>query len=327
MEERLPMRAGDVQPHIPVLLDEVLALLAIAPGAVIVDATVGAGGHAAALLEAAGPEGRLLGIDRDPDALAIARERLAGFGDRVMLVQGCSDRMAALAAAAGITTADAILMDLGVSSMHLDRAVRGFSFVHDGPLDMRMDPTDAGPTAADLVNTLDEDELADLIRRYGEDRHARRIARQIVQERPFYRTGELAAAIAAALTFPRREKIHPATRTFQALRIAVNDELGMLERALPQAVELLRPGGRLAVISFHSLEDRIVKRFFRRESMDCICPPGQPVCTCSHRAAVRLVTRRPVTATAAEVAANPRSRSAKLRVVEKLQADEMASDG
>ena len=306
------------QPHIPVLLDAVVDALQVQPGAVIVDATVGAGGHAAALLAAAGPEGRLLGLDQDASALILARERLAEFGERVTLVHGRFDNLAILAAEAGIAAADAVLADLGVSSMHLDRAARGFSFVQDGPLDMRMDPASDGPTAADLVNTLDEDELADLIARYGEDRYARRIARQIVRARPLYRTAALAQAIADAVPGGRRERIHPATRTFQALRIAVNDELAVLERALPQMVALLRPGGRLAVISFHSLEDRLVKRFFRRESADCICPPGQPVCTCGHQASVRLVTRQPITAGEPEVAANPRSRSARLRVIEKL---------
>ena len=310
------MMAREPQAHTPVLLGAVLDALRIRPGAWIVDATVGAGGHAAAMLEAAGPEGRLLGIDQDPQALALAGERLARFGPRVRLVHACFDQLAAVAAAEGMTAVDAILMDLGVSSMHLDDPARGFSFQKEGPLDMRMDPTHGGLTAADIVNTWEEEELADLLRRYGEERHHRRIARQIAQQRPFSGTVELARAIEQVL--PRREKIHPATRTFQALRIAVNDELGALERALPQAVALLKPGGRLAVISFHSLEDRIVKRFLRQEATDCICPPGQPVCTCGHRATVRPVTRKPVTASAAEVAANPRSRSARLRAVEKL---------
>ncbi len=305
-----------MQPHVPVLLDAVLDAVNIHPGAIIVDATVGAGGHAAAMLAAAGPQGRLLGIDQDAAALALARERLAEFGPRVTLVHACFDRLSEVAATAGIAAADAILMDLGVSSMHLDDPARGFSFLRDGPLDMRMDATGGGPTAADLVNTLDEDELADLIWRYGEDVDSRRIARRIVQGRPFSRTVELAQAIAGSR--PRKEKIHPATRTFQALRIAVNDELGVLERVLPQAVALLRPGGRLAVISFHSLEDRIVKQFFKRESTACLCPAGQPVCTCGHRASVRPITRKPVTVSATEIAANPRSRSARLRAVEKL---------
>lgn len=306
------------QSHTPVLLEAVVAMLAIPPGATIIDATVGAGGHAAALLEAAGPTGRLLGIDRDETALALAAGRLAPFAGRVTLVHAPFDTLAQQATAAGITAADAILFDVGVSSMHLDDPARGFSFAQDGPLDMRMDPSGDAPTAAEIVNTLDERELADLIWRYGEDRLARPIARAIVRNRPLTRTAELAAVVAAVYPRQRQEKIHPATRTFQALRIAVNDELGMLERALPQAVALLRSGGRLAVISFHSLEDRIVKQYFRRAAAECVCPPGQPVCTCHHRAKVREITRKPLMADAGEVARNPRSRSARLRVVEKL---------
>ncbi len=306
------------QAHISVLLAPVVALLAPQSGAVIIDGTVGAGGHAAALLEAAGPDGRLLGIDQDMSALALARARLAPFGARVYLAHACFDRMAELAAEAGIEAADAILLDLGVSSMHLDDPARGFSFLRDGPLDMRMNPDGVGPSAEEIVNTWSESELADLIFRYGEDRLARSIARRIVQARPLASTLALAQVIEAAVPMRLREKIHPATRTFQALRIAVNDELGALERVLPQAIGLLKPGGRLGVISFHSLEDRIVKQVFRDESTDCLCPPEQPVCTCGHRASLRLITRKPVTAEAAEVALNPRSRSAKLRVAEKV---------
>ncbi len=306
------------QPHIPVLLEAVLEALHVPSGGVIVDCTVGAGGHAAALLDAAGPEGRLLGLDQDPEALAAAAARLASYGDRATLVHARFDTVADCAAAAGIGAADAILADLGVSSMHLDRPERGFSFLHDGPLDMRMNPLAEGLTAAEIVNGWLERDLADLIWRYGEDREARRIARQIVRLRPFDSTRELAGAIESAIPKHRQERIHPATRTFQALRIAVNDELGALERMLPQAVALLRPGGRLAVISFHSLEDRIVKQYFREASADCICPPEQPVCTCDHRAVVRPVGRKPVAADPAEVGRNPRSRSARLRAVEKL---------
>ncbi len=314
----MPEAQNRTESHTPVLLEAVVETLAVPPGAVIIDATVGAGGHATALLAAAGPTGRLLGIDRDEAALALAAERLAPFAGQVTLAHATFDTLARQAAAAGIAAADAILLDVGVSSMHLDDPARGFSFAHDGPLDMRMDPAGDAPTAAEIVNTADERELADLIWRYGEDRLARRIARAIVRSRPLTRTAELAGVVAAVYPRRRQEKIHPATRTFQALRIAVNDELGMLERTLPQAVALLRPGGRLAVITFHSLEDRLVKRYFRRAAADCICPPGQPVCTCGHRAEVREITRRPLTATAAEVARNPRSRSARLRAVEKL---------
>ncbi|MBN1966436.1 MAG: 16S rRNA (cytosine(1402)-N(4))-methyltransferase RsmH, partial [Anaerolineae bacterium] len=213
--------------------------------------------------------------------------------------------------------ADGILLDLGMSSMQVDDPARGFAFLRDGPLDMRFDPTSGDLTAAEIVNTWDADELAEIFYRYGEERHSRAIARAIVAARPLTGTRQLADVIAAARRGPR-EKIHPATRAFQALRIAVNDELGAVERVLPVALGSLRPGGRLAVISFHSLEDRLVKQAFKTEATGCICPPRQPVCTCGHVASVRLVTRKPVQAGDAEIAANPRSRSAKLRVVERL---------
>ncbi|MBN1963511.1 MAG: 16S rRNA (cytosine(1402)-N(4))-methyltransferase RsmH [Anaerolineae bacterium] len=312
------MTSSSDAPHIPVLLPDVLALFDVRPGAAIIDATVGAGGHAAALLEAAGPRGRLLGIDQDQGALALAGEWLRGWGGRVTLVHARFDTLAKQAAAVNFPAADAILMDLGVSSMHLDDATRGFSFLRDGPLDMRMNVADPGPTAADLVNTLDEDELADLIWKYGEEPQRRRIARAIVQQRPFTRTTELAKTVESVIKRRPGDKLHPATLTFQALRIVVNDELGALERVLPQAVALLKPGGRLGVISFHSLEDRIVKRFFKQEASDCICPPEQPVCTCGHKATLSLLTRKPIMADEAETTANPRSRSARLRGAEKL---------
>lgn len=317
----LLLMPDSVSPHIPVLLADVLRLLDVPPGAALLDATVGAGGHAAALLEAAGPSGRLLAFDQDQNALALARERLWPYGGRVTFVHARFDTLAAQADQAGFAAVDAILLDLGVSSMHLDDPTRGFSFLRDGPLDMRMNIADPGPTAADLVNTLDADELADLIWKYGEEQQRRRIARAIVNGRPFTRTAELAQVIERAV--PRRpgDKLHPATLTFQALRIVVNDELGALERVLPQAVALLKPGGRLGVISFHSLEDRIVKRFFKQAASDCICPPGQPVCTCDHDATLRILTRKPIMAEDAERAANPRSRSARLRVAEKLVLD------
>ncbi len=227
------------------------------------------------------------------------------------------DQLQRIAEREGFVPADGVLMDLGVSSDQLEAADRGFSFLKPGPLDMRMDPS-LPLTAADLVNTLSEEELAQLIRTYGEEPRARRIARAIVQARPIHTTTELAEVIARAV--PRRpgQRLHPATRTFQALRIVVNDELGALERALPQALDVLRPGGRLVVIAFHSLEDRIVKQFFRQEARDCICPPRQPVCTCGHKARVRILTRKPVVPSEAELQANPRSRSAKLRAVEKV---------
>jgi 16S rRNA (cytosine1402-N4)-methyltransferase len=304
--------------HISVLLDAVVS--ALLPAARVVDGTLGAGGHARALL--AGGAGELLGLDADPLAISIARQTLAPFAERAHLVHRSYERMAEEAAALGWSGVDAIVLDLGVSSMQFDRAERGFAFLQDGPLDMRFDPQGERPSAADLVNHLDEAELADLIYNYGEEHHSRRLARAIVAGRPFQTTRELAAVIERAQ--PRRpgDKLHPATRTFQALRIAVNDELGAVERVLPLAIDLLRPGGRLAVISFHSLEDRLVKQAFKLASTDCICPPRVPVCVCGHRASVRLLTRKPQVADAAEVAQNPRSRSAKLRVVEKLGGDE-----
>jgi 16S rRNA (cytosine1402-N4)-methyltransferase len=308
-------------PHVPVLLPAVLDGLNVAahPDGLFIDGTVGAGGHAAAILTAA-PRARLLGFDRDPRSLDVARAALAPYQDRVTLLYASFDQMGELAPAHGFAAVEGILLDLGLSSMHVDDPVRGFAFRADGPLDMRFDPAGHAPTAADLVNTLDADELADLIYQYGEEHDSRRIARAIVAARPLHTTRQLAETIERVHRGPR-EKIHPATRTFQALRIAVNDELGALQRVLPQAIRLLKPGGRLAVISFHSLEDRIVKQFFRDESTDCLCPPRQPVCTCGHKATIALIHRKPLVADDAEVAANPRSRSAKLRIAEKINAD------
>jgi 16S rRNA (cytosine1402-N4)-methyltransferase len=305
--------------HIPVLLPEVLAALQPRAGGAYLDGTLGGGGHARAILSASDPDGRLLGIDADPAALAAAQARLAAAGvapARYTLAHGRFGDMAALAAAHGFTQFDGIVLDLGVSSHQLDTADRGFSFSSDGPLDMRLDPT-SGSTAADLVNELDEHELADVIYRYGEERMSRRIARRIVErrrERPFTRTADLAAVVASAAGRGGRERIHPATRTFQALRIAVNSELEQLEAALPQALDLLAPLGRFAVISFHSLEDRIVKLFFRAES-------GYGGSANPKPARLTIITRKPVAAGEAEVAANPRARSAKLRVAERQAAD------
>lgn len=314
--------------HIPVLLEAVLDALrveAVAEGW-FVDGTLGAGGHAAAILER-GPGARLLGLDRDPAALELARARLAPFGERVTIKHASYTEIARLVPAwrGDAEGVDGILLDLGISSMQVDDPARGFAFMQEGPLDMRFDPTGGGLTAADIVNEWDADEIADVLYRYGEERNSRRIARAIVAARPLRTTRDLAETVAAAQRGPR-QKIHPATRTFQALRIAVNDELGAVERVLPDAITCLRPGGRLAVISFHSLEDRIVKQTFKAEASDCICPPDQPVCTCDHEARVRLVTRKPLTADAAEQAANPRSRSAKLRVVERLPAPDAQDD-
>lgn len=306
------------RPHRPVLLDEVLALLA--PGgqapARVIDGTLGAGGHSAALLDAGA--GELLGLDLDPQALAEAAQTLARFGPRAHIVHASYAAMLDEAARLGWDTADAILLDLGVSSMQFDTPERGFSFRFDAPLDMRFDPGSDQLTAADLVNTLDADELADLFWKYGEERESRRLARAVVKGRPYQTTTKLSGVIERAMPRRHDDRLHPATRVFQALRIAVNDELGVIEAILPRAIELLKPGGRLAVISFHSLEDRLVKDAFRLAATDCICPPHLPVCVCGHVATVELLTRKPISATEAEMAANPRSRSAKLRAVEKL---------
>lgn len=298
------------------LFQAVLSALAPQPGGRFIDATVGAGGHAAGLLAATTPGGRLLGLDRDPAALAVARQRLSAYGERVRLVQASFADLATIARTYEFAPVDGILFDLGLSSLQLADPKRGFSFQAEGPLDMRFDPTQ-DLTAADLVNNLSMNDLAELLYQYGEERESHRIARAIVQARPIRSTRQLAEVVARAIG-GRRGRTHPATRTFQALRIAVNDELGQLEAALPQAVALLRPGGRLAVITFHSLEDRIVKAFMRRESRDCICPPGLPVCVCGHTASLRLITRKPITPSAEKVQTNPRSRSAKLRVAERM---------
>lgn len=281
-----------------------------------VDGTLGAGGHAYGILQASAPDGLLLGLDLDPAALELAAGRLRPFGGRAILCQASYAELTGKLHEVGWDAIDGMMLDLGVSSMQLDTPARGFSFLHEAPLDMRFGPG-VLVSAADLVNTLDEGELADLIFRYGEDRNARRIARAIVRGRPFETTTQLAQAVAAA-GGAREARIHPATRTFQALRIAVNAELQSVERVLPEAIAALRPGGRLAVIAFHSLEDRIVKEIFRRESTDCLCPPRQPVCTCGHKAVIREINRKPVTPSEAEIEQNPRARSAKLRIAEKL---------
>lgn len=307
--------------HIPVLYHEVLNLLRPRSGGRYVDGTVGAGGHAAGILETSAPDGRVLALDRDPDAITVARQRLAPYGDRVTFVNANYADMGHVAPAYGFDEPDGILLDLGLSSRQLDDSIRGFSFTKEGPLDMRFDPTQ-GKTAADLVNNLTEEELADIFWRYGEERRSRQFARAIVAERPLQFTTQLADLLAGQVK--RRGRIHPATKVFQALRIAVNRELEAVETGVPAAIDLLKPGGRLAVISFHSLEDRFVKHTFRRLSRDCVCPPQQPVCTCDAQATVRLVTRKAVKATAEEIEANPRSRSARLRAAEKLAVSDQA---
>ncbi|MHB1294312.1 MAG: 16S rRNA (cytosine(1402)-N(4))-methyltransferase RsmH [Anaerolineae bacterium] len=317
MDELQENSAYEQPVHVPVLLDEVMQWLAPRPGGSYIDATVGLGGHARSLLERSAPGGKLMALDRDPHALALARERLAEFGEQVTFVQGQHRDLGRLAVQAGFAQVDGILLDLGVSSLQLDDPARGFSFREDGPLDMRMGP-DAETTAEEIVNTWPERELARILFEYGEERHARRVARAIVEGRPWRRTRALADRVAAVVGYSG--KIHPATRTFQGLRITVNDELGSLEAVLGQAVNLLAPAGRIVVISFHSLEDRIAKQFLRRESQDCVCPPHLPKCVCGHLATVRVLTRKPIRATEAEIARNPRSRSARLRAAERLSA-------
>ena len=311
--------------HEPVLLREVMAHFEPAPGGRFIDGTIGAGGHAAALLAATAPDGRLLGFDRDPDAMSFAARRLAPFGSRFVPVVGSYSEMDTVAPARGFAGVDGVLLDLGLSSRQLDDPERGFSFLKEGPLDMRFDSR-KGETAADLINNLSVEELTDLFRRYGEEPQSRRIARLIVIHRPFHTTTELAGLIERETGRRGRPGRHPATRIFQALRIALNDELGQVERGLRAAVGLLRPGGRLAVISFHSLEDRLVKQFIRAAARDCVCPPEQPVCTCGARAALKPITRKAVQATPEEIAANPRSRSARLRVAARTNEDYRIED-
>jgi 16S rRNA (cytosine1402-N4)-methyltransferase len=302
--------------HLPVLYHHIIhALRPKSPGR-FVDATVGAGGHASGILEASRPDGRLLGFDLDPQALALADQRLAFYRGRYHLVQASYITLLEQLARLNWEHVDGIVIDLGVSSMQLDTPQRGFSFREEGPLDMRFNP-DQPRTAADLVNTMPEEALADILWKYGEEPQSRRIARAIRQSRPLNTTTELASVIQKAIGRPQG-RIHPATRSFQAIRIAVNEELQAIEEFLPQAVAALAPGGRVAVISFHSLEDRIVKQYFRRESSDCICPPQQPVCTCGHRATIKEITRRPIKTEEDESRDNPRARSARLRIAEKL---------
>ncbi len=308
---------GERTGHVPVLLREVVAALEPARGGVFVDATLGLGGHAEALLEAS-DRVRVVGIDRDPEALAVARERLARFGDRLVTVQGRHEEVAAHLDALGIARVAGVLADLGVSSLQLDRAERGFSFMREGPLDMRMGPE--GPTAADLVATASREELTRIFREWGEERMAGPIARRVVEARettPIRTTGEMRRLVLRALG-PRREKHKdPATRVFQALRIATNRELVELERFLDDAIARLALGARISVLSYHSLEDRIVKRVFQRHTAGCTCPPSFPVCVCSRRRVMALVTKKAIRPTLAELGENPRARSARLRVLER----------
>jgi len=302
-------------PHQPVLYKEIIHALRPKSTGFYVDGTLGAGGHAGSLLASSEPGGKLLGMDVDPQALDLARTNLAPFGERACLIKAPYTSLPEQLAALGWDKVDGILLDLGASSMQFDTPGRGFSFLADGPLDMRFDP--ANPlTAAEIVNTWPEDQLAEVLFQFGEERAARRIVRAIQKARPIGSTRQLADVIEQAIG--RHGPHHPATQTFQALRIAVNDELGSLKKTLPLAIAALGPGGRLAVISFHSLEDRLVKETFRLESRDCICPPRQPVCTCGHKASILEITRHPITPGEEEIKQNPRSRSAKLRVAEKI---------
>lgn len=305
-------------PHYSVMQPEVLDALALKPGSCCMDGTLGAGGHSQAILDAIAPTGRLVSFDLDPDAIALASGRLASYGDRVRIVHDSyanADRYLAT------ESLDGALLDLGVSSMQLDNGERGFSFMRNGPLDMRFDPGSAIPSAAELVATASEEELADIFWKYGEERGSRRIAAEIVRTRitePFTTTAQLAETIARVLPRPPKLGHHPATNAFQALRIAVNGELDTVERALPVITKLLKPGGRFAILTFHSLEDRLVKEYFRRESTGCLCPPRQMVCTCGHHATFKKIRSGTLKATRAELDENVRSRSAKLRAVEKI---------
>ena len=306
--------------HVSVMTAEVVELIGPRAGGRYIDATAGGGGHSEALLEAIVAQAdtvipSVLSLDADSKAVQRVQARLASFGERSIVVQSNFRHLQAVAAAQQFTQVDGIVFDLGFSSDQLQDTARGFSMTASGSLDMRFDISQE-LTAASLVNDLDEKELADLIYEYGEERKSRRIASAIVRNRPIATAQQLADVIAGSVY--RREKIHPATRTFQALRIAVNQELDSLSEVLPQAVALLRPGGRLVVISFHSLEDRIVKQFFQTEARDCICPPEALICQCDHQATLRVLTRRPLQPSPDEVAMNSRSRSAKLRAAEKL---------
>lgn len=306
--------------HIPVLLKETVELLQCKKGGRYIDCTVGAGGHAERILELTSPDGVVVGIDQDEDILKIAEERLKRFGERVRLVHG---NFSDIKGIIKDERADAILLDLGVSSYQLEDKERGFSFMSDAPLDMRMDKK-AEITAADIVNKSSERELSDIIFKYGEERFAKRIASFIVNERgskPVTTTTQLSNIIMKAIPARFRPRdIHPATRTFQALRIAVNHELEILEKSILNAVDILKPEGRMCIISFHSLEDRIVKRTFQRLEKGCICPPKIPICQCGIKPSIKIITKRPVTPSEMEIKANPRSRSAKLRAAEKLEA-------
>ncbi len=308
--------AAQYPAHIPVLLRACMDLLDPRSGGFYGDGTLGAGGHSEAILKASSPDGKLIAFDLDPAAIEIAGKRLEVFGERVMIVQ---DSYCSIGNYVPDNSLDGFIVDLGVSSMQLDRQERGFSFLQDGPLDMRFSPNQP-LSAADIVNDWSRDELARILWEYGEEKKSRRIAGAICEEREKSRietTGQLREIIARSFG-SGWEKKDPATRSFQAIRIAVNEELKAVEEVLPAAVKALKPGGKLLAISFHSLEDRIIKNFFKTESKDCLCPPEQPVCTCGHKALLREITRHPIIADEDEIKMNPRARSAKLRAAVKL---------
>lgn len=306
--------------HTPVMLSETIKALSIQPGGRYIDCTIGTGGHATAIMQQSIPGGQLLGIDADSEAMKVTRMRLKTYGSSVLLVNDNFVNLEAICIKNDFKPVHGILFDLGLSSLQLSSSNRGFSFQHKAPLDMRFNP-DQEVTAADIVNTSTEVELAELIRQYSEEGYSHRIARHIVEKRPIKTTLELAQLVERAIGI-RRGKIHPATKTFQALRIAVNNELENLELALKQAVNLLGFEGRLVVISYHSLEDRVVKRFFKQESSDCVCPPQAMSCTCHHTARLRLINKKVITPSVEEVRTNPRSRSARLRAAERVVTDE-----
>ena len=316
-----PLGGRGALAHRPVLLREMIELLAAERGGLFVDCTVGLGGHSEAILEAS-RDAQVLAIDRDDEALELARKRLVRFGSRFRAVHADFRDITRVLAIAEVKQPRGILADLGISSLQLDSPSRGFSFRHDAPLDMRMDAATGVETAAELLGRLSEVEIAQIIFEYGEERRSRRIARWIVERReqgaPIETTRDLASLVERAVGFGKQRRIHPATRTFQALRIAVNSELENLDRFVIDAVDLLEPDGRLAVISFHSLEDRIIKRTFWSLSGRCQCPPRLPQCMCGAKKTVEILTRRPIVAGEEEVAANPRARSAKLRVCKRL---------
>ncbi|HHZ14244.1 MAG: 16S rRNA (cytosine(1402)-N(4))-methyltransferase RsmH [Caldicoprobacterales bacterium] len=304
--------------HIPVLFNETIEMLNLKPGQIIVDATLGGGGHAGGILERIAPDGTLIGIDRDPNALAAARAHLKEYGDSLITVHGNFNDLGTILGKLNIPYINGLVMDLGVSSHQLDEKSRGFSYQDDAPLDMRMDPTQPF-SAMNVVNEYEEKQLAKIILEYGEERWAARIAKFIVENRPIHTTGELTEIIKAAIPAKaRRQGPHPSKRTFQAIRIEVNGELEILEGAIETAVNFLESGGRLCVITFHSLEDRIVKNTFRRLERPCTCPPDSPICICDKKASIKILTRKPITPSKYEIDENPRSRSAKLRACQKL---------